>query len=103
MALLLRPDLVALGEEPRARNDEEIGVTPDRRRKSRVRAGHAYDLERRGVEYLEARGPVELDRVDAAVWPYRHREPQVPVELTASFSRIVHSADALDLRTPFFF
>src|SRR6267142_7059327 len=97
---LLGPDLVARAEEPSARDDEQIGIAPDRRRERGERARHLHDLEGGGIEYLQARRAVEFDRLDAAVGADRHREAQVAVELAARLGRIVHRAEALDLGAP---
>src|SRR5262245_47199180 len=66
---LFSPDLVALAEEPSSRDDQEIGVAPDVGRELGERRRHAHDLERRGVEHLEAGRAVELDRLHVAIGP----------------------------------
>src|SRR5260221_14532912 len=98
---LLRPDLVALREEPGPCDDEQIGVAADRGRKGGVGRGHAHDAESGGVQYLEARRAVELDPVNPAVRTNAHRQPPVAVQLAARPPRGGHRADALELSAPF--
>src|SRR5262245_497800 len=100
---LLSPDLVALAEEPSSSDHQQIGVAPDVGREGGERRRHAHDLERRGVEHLEARGAVELDRLHAAVGADGHGEAQVAVDPAARLGRIVQRADALDLHAPVLF
>src|SRR5437773_9359058 len=97
---LLSPDLVALAEEPSARDDEEIGIAPDRRRKGREWASQLHDFEGGGIEHFQPRRAVELDRLDAAVRADGHGEAQVAVELAARLGRVVDGAPALNLGAP---
>src|SRR4026209_2581325 len=92
---LLCPDLVALAEEPGAGDHQEVGVAPDVGRENGERHRHAHDLERGGVQRLQPRGAVELDRLDRAVGTDGDGEAQVAVELAARLGGIVEGADAL--------
>src|SRR3954468_15249918 len=101
--LRLSPDLVALTEEPGARDDQEVGVAPDVGGKRGERRGHFYDAKGGGVEHLESGRPIELDRLDRSVGSDRHGQPEVAICLAARFGRIVDAADALDLHPPVLF
>src|SRR5258706_56829 len=96
------PDLVALAEEPGARDDEDVGVAPDVGRESGEGRRHAHDLERGVIEQLQARGALQLDLLDRTVGKDVHRQSQVAIELTARPGGKIEGADSLDLVAPVF-
>src|SRR5688500_12998690 len=100
---LLSPDLVALAEKPSPGNHQEIRIAPDIGRERGERRRHAHDLRGGGVEHLQARRTVEVERPDAAVGGQRDRVLQVAVEPAARRGGIVERADALDLGAPVLF
>ena len=67
--------------DPRARDVEDVGVALDVGRERRERRRHLDDLHRRGVEHALPGRAVDLDVLDAAVAPDRHRQQQAAVEL----------------------
>src|ERR1043165_7783354 len=97
---LFGPDPVAPAEEPGARDHEQVRIATDRWREGGERPRHAHDLECRRIEQLEARGAVELDRVDAAVRTEGDGKTEIAIDLAAGFGRIVDRPHALHLGAP---
>src|SRR5437773_3495274 len=69
---------VSLLRRPRSHRD--LHSFPTRRSSDLERRRHAHDLERSGVEHLQARGAVEFDRLDVAVGPDGDGKAQVAVQ-----------------------